>query len=74
MQKWVVCHPSATQILKKEYPEILNKAKEEYEYIPADDYYKEGYNLYLRMEQYMENHLLFLYDNRILYVKPTREQ
>ena len=47
------------------YRAILQKAKEEYEYIPADDYYKEGYNLYLRMEQYMENHLLFLYDNRI---------
>ena len=48
MQKRVVCHPSATQILKKEYREILNKAKEEYEYIPASDYYKDGYNLYLR--------------------------
>lgn len=50
---------------EKEYREIINKAKEEYEYIPASDYYKEGYNLYLRMEKYMSNHLLFLHDRRV---------
>lgn len=50
---------------EKEYREILSKAKEEYEYIPASDYYKEGYNLYLRMEKYMSNHLLFLHDRRV---------
>ena len=47
------------------YKEILGRAKEEYEYIPANEYYKEGYNLYLRMEKYMTNHLLFLQDYRI---------
>ena len=47
------------------YIEILNRAKEEYEYIPPNEYYKEGYNLYLRMKKYMSNHLLFLHDYRI---------
>ena len=41
------------------------RAKEEYEYIPPNEYYKEGYNLYLRMKKYMSNHLLFLHDYRI---------
>lgn len=44
---------------------ILRKAKEEYDYIPASAYYKDGYNLYLRMEEYMSNHLLFLHDHRV---------
>lgn len=47
------------------YKEILHQAKEEYEYIPPNKYYKEGYNLYLRMEKYMSNHLLFLHNYRI---------
>lgn len=48
-----------------QYKKILHRAKEEYEYIPPNKYYKEGYNLYLRMEKYMSNHLLFLHDYRI---------
>lgn len=47
------------------YSKILQKAKEEYEYIPPNEYYKDGYNLYLRMEKYMSNHLLFLRDHRV---------
>ena len=47
------------------YEEILQKAKVEYDYIPPNDYYREGYNLYLRMEKYMSNHLLFLHNYRI---------
>ena len=27
--------------------------------------YKDGYNLYLRMEEYMSNHLLFRHDHRV---------
>ena len=41
------------------------QAKEEYEYIPASKYYKDGYNLYRRMEKYKNNHLLFLHDIRV---------
>ena len=47
------------------YRAILLKAKEEYEYVPASEYYKDGYNLYLRMEEYMSNHLLFLHAHRV---------
>ena len=50
---------------EKRYREILLKAKEEYEYIPPGKYYRDGYNLYLRMETFMENHLLFLHDPRV---------
>lgn len=50
---------------ESQYKEILHQAKEEYEYIPPNKYYKEGYNLYLRMEKYMSNHLLFLHNYRI---------
>ena len=50
---------------EERYRKILQKAKEEYEYVPASDYYKDGYNLYLRMEKYMSNHLLFLHDHRV---------
>lgn len=47
------------------YKEILNTAKEEYEYEPPSNYYKDGYNLYARLEEYMRNHLLFLHDKKV---------
>lgn len=50
---------------ESQYEKILHKAKEEYEYIPPNKYYKEGYNLYLRMEKYRSNHLLFLHNYRV---------
>ena len=50
---------------EKQYLKILEIARKEYEDIPANAYYREGYNLFLRMEKYMRNHLLFLHDLRI---------
>ncbi|MDO5809430.1 MAG: transposase [Lachnospiraceae bacterium] len=50
---------------EERYSNILRKAKEEYEYVPASDYYKDGYNLYQRMEEYKSSHLLFLTDHRV---------
>jgi hypothetical protein len=47
------------------YVELLQVAKNEYEYEPPSPYYKEGYNLYRRLEKYKDSHLLFLYDNRV---------
>ena len=41
-------------------PEKMEQAQKEYEAIPPEPYYRDGYNLYRRMEKYMENHLLFL--------------
>ena len=65
--------PDAETVSRYEerYREVLQKAKEEYDYLPASDYYRDGYNLYLRMEKYMENHLLFLHDHR---VPPTNNE
>lgn len=59
--------PDLTKVseLENKYLEILGKAKKEYEDIPCSDYYKDGYNLAVRMEEYMENHLLFLHDHRV---------
>jgi hypothetical protein len=51
--------------LETEYLEILAIAKAEYEYEPPSNYYKEGYNLYKRLEKYKNNHLLFLNDVRV---------
>ena len=50
---------------EKQYLKILETARKEYEDIPANTYYREGYNLFLRMEKYIRNHLLFLHDFRI---------
>ena len=47
------------------YRQILQKAKEEYEYLPPNKYYKKGHNLSIRLEEYMHNHFLFLYDQRV---------
>lgn len=59
--------PDSVKVLKYEedYKKILQKAKEEYAYIPPNAYYRNGYNLYLRLEKYMSNHLLFLHDHRV---------
>lgn len=42
------------------YDEIVRTAAKEYEDGPPSDYYRDGYNLYLRMVEYRHNHLLFL--------------
>lgn len=42
------------------YDSIVQTAAREYEDAPPSDYYKDGYNLYLRMVEYKHNHLLFL--------------
>ena len=47
------------------YRKILLKASEEYEYVPPGKYYRDGYNLYRRLDEYMENHLLFLHDMKV---------
>ena len=51
--------------LESRYDAILVKAQEEYEYIPPSKYFKDGYNLYRRMEKYRNSHLRFLHDVRV---------
>lgn len=50
---------------KLRYREILSTARREYEYEPPSKYNRDGYNLFMRMDKYMENHLLFLHDMRV---------
>lgn len=52
------CDESIVSGYEKRYKELLQK-------IPASDYYRDGYNLYLRMDKLMKNHLLFLHDRRV---------
>ena len=53
---------------ERQYEEILEKAKEEYDYEPPSKYYKDGFNLFSRMLKYKDSHLLFLHNK---YVPPT---
>ena len=50
---------------EKRYDRILECARKEYEDIPPNDYYREGYNLYLRLVKYKESELLFLHDKHV---------
>lgn len=50
---------------EKRYQKILETARKEYGDIPANNYYRDGYNLFLRMEKYMQNDLLFLHNSRV---------
>lgn len=50
---------------EKKYDAILSIAEEEYTNNPPSDYYREGYNLFLRLRKYKENELLFLHDKRV---------
>lgn len=56
------------------YDEILQTAKEDYENIPPEKYYRDGYNLYLRLSRLKESHLLFLHDPRVPATNNTAEQ
>ena len=57
--------PNKVEEYEIRYQGILEVAKEEYEYEPPSKYYREGYNLYKRLYEYKENHLLFLHDKRV---------
>jgi hypothetical protein len=47
------------------FDEILKLAEEEYAYEPPTKYYLEGFNLFKKLRNYRNNHLLFLHDIRI---------
>lgn len=59
--------------LTERYEKILEKAKEEYEYEPPNEYFRDGYNLYQRMSQDKEDYLLFLKDTTIPPTNNTAE-
>ena len=60
-----VLTPDQVKEFEAKYKEILELAKQEYEYEPPTKYYKEGYNLYKRLDKYRDSHLLFLHDGRV---------
>lgn len=60
--------------IEKEYDEILEQAKREYEYDPPSDYYRNGYNLQKRLREYKENHLLFLRDPELEWTNNRSER
>jgi len=47
------------------FDEILKLAEEEYEYEPPSKYYMDGFNLFKKLRNYRDNHVLFLHDIRI---------
>ena len=54
--------PDEVKELVSKYNETLELARGEYEYEPPSNYYKDGYNLYKRMDEYKDSHLLFLHN------------
>mgnify|MGYP001647092229 FL=1 len=56
------------------YDQIVEKEKEEYENILATEYYKERYNLSVRMEKYRENHFLFFHNLQVPATKNEAER
>jgi hypothetical protein len=47
------------------YKAVLDIARKEYEYEPPCKYYMDGYNLYKRMDKFIDSHLLFLHDMNV---------
>ena len=50
---------------EKRYDEILDLGDSEYLENPPSDYYREGYNLCLRLRKYKDSELLFLHDKNV---------
>lgn len=57
--------PAIVADFETRYDEILDKAKKEYEDTPPSKYYREGYNLSVRLREYKESELRFLHDKRV---------
>ena len=53
------------QGFESRYLKILETAKKEYDFEPPSKYYKDGFNLYKRLLEYKDSHLLFLYDKGV---------
>jgi hypothetical protein len=57
--------PERVSELEARYDEILQLARDEYDYEPPSKYYRNGFNLYRRLFEYRSAHLLFLHDRRV---------
>jgi len=67
-------NPGKVKEFETKYNEILVLAKEEYEYEPPSKYYKDGFNLYKKLFNYKDNHLLFLYDKNVPWTNNLSER
>ena len=66
--------PKIVSDFEGKYKEILEKAGEEYILHEPSPYYRDGYNLYRRMQEYKTQHLLFLHDMRVPTTNNTAER
>ena len=57
--------PEQVKEFEKRFDEILDLAEREYEYEPPTKYYVKGINLFKKLRNYRDNHLLFLHDIRV---------
>jgi hypothetical protein len=57
--------PEMVAAFEARYDEIIDLARQEYEYVPPTKYNKDGFNLYKRMGKFKDSHLLFLHDRRV---------
>ena len=57
--------PAMVKGFEARYVDIIVLAKEEYAQNPPISYYKDGYNLYKRMDRHKDCHLLFLHDRQV---------
>ena len=53
------------QEFEERFDQILSTAKDEYDYEPPTKYYKDGFNLSVRLREYKAACLLFLHDKRV---------
>jgi len=66
--------PDKVKDFEARYDKILGFAKQEYDYEPPSKYYKEGFNLYKKLYDYRDNHLLFLHDRSVPYTNSLSER
>ena len=59
---------------ERRYDEFIKIAEAEYKNHPPTKYYREGYNLFKRMKEYQDNHLLFLHNPEVGYTNNLSER
>lgn len=57
--------PAEVAAMEARYDEVIALAEREYAEHPPAKYYRDGYNLFRRMRDYRDAHLLFLHDLRV---------
>lgn len=66
--------PERVAEIEAEYDRLLRQAALDYQQHPPNKYYPDGYNLYMRMLRFRDNHLLFLRHPEIEYTNNLSER